>query len=111
MIVEEVLMHYSEYARLIDDSSCCFSSLEDAGHNSNQYFLAVFVGFLYGSLVAVVVIAGQDNAPSKGCMNNRLFVSNKKLLTRVEGGRAKHRFREASRRSYEIRSGAAHRIE
>ena len=75
-----------------------------------QYFLAVFVGFLYGSLVAVVVIAGQDNAPSKGCMNNRLFVYIKTPLTRVEGGRAKHRFREASR-SYEIRSGAAHRIE
>ena len=64
-----------------------------------QYFLAVFVGFLYGSLVAVVVIAGQDNAPSKGCMNNSLFVSNKTPLTRVEGGRAKHRFREASRRT------------
>jgi len=75
-----------------------------------QYFLAVFVGFLYGSLVAVVVIAGQDNAPSKGCKNNRLFIYNKTPLTRVEGGRAKHRFREASR-SYEIRSGAAHRIE
>ena len=47
--------------------------------------------------MAVVVIAGQDNAPSKGCMNNRLFVSNKTPLTRVEGGRAKHRFRDASR--------------
>ena len=66
-----------------------------------QYFLAVFVGFLYGSLVAVVVIAGQDNAPSKGCMNNRLFVSIKTPLTRVEGGRAKHRFREASRTRYD----------
>ena len=75
-----------------------------------QYFLAVFVGFLYGSLVAVVVIAGQDNAPSKGCKNNRLFIYDKTPLTRVEGGRAKHRFREASR-SNEIRSGAAHRIE
>ena len=54
----------------------------------------------------MVVIAGQDNAPSKGCKNNRLFIYNKTLLTRVEGGRAKHRFREASR-SYEIRSGAS----
>ena len=80
-----------------------------------QYsLLAVFVGFLYSSLAVPGLYlfleysrqaGNHSEVPSKR-RNINLTIA---ALYRVEGGQ-RSRFREASR-SYEIRSGVAHRIE